>query len=192
MKKYSLKSFVTIGMLSGLAFVLMLIKFPIPPFPPYLTVDFSDIPAIIAALMFGPAAAILVELFKNIIDYIVIGSEAGIPIGNIANFLAGLTFVLPVYYVYMRLKAKKGLIVSFIVGTLFMAVFMSLLNYFAVLPAYIALLGWDPMSASALRQLVVTAVLPFNIIKGVIIAVIFMIIYSRMGKWFTKNTLKSV
>ncbi|MFA8439715.1 ECF transporter S component [Pueribacillus sp. YX66] len=191
MKKYNLKSFVTIGMLSGLAFVLMLIKFPIPPFPPYLTVDFSDIPALIAALMFGPVAAILVELFKNIIDYIVIGSEAGIPIGNIANFLAGITFVLPSYYVYKRLKAKKGLIVSFIVGTLFMAVFMSLLNYFAVLPAYIALLGWDPMSASALRQLVVTAVLPFNILKGMIIAIIFMIIYSRMGKWFTENTLKS-
>lgn len=191
MKKYNLKSFVTIGMLSGLAFVLMLIKFPIPPFPPYLTVDFSDIPALIAALMFGPVAAILVELFKNIIDYIVIGSEAGIPIGNIANFLAGITFVLPSYYVYKRLKAKKGLIVSFIVGTLFMAVFMSLLNYFAVLPAYIALLGWDPMSASALRQLVVTAVLPFNILKGLIIAIIFMIIYSRLGKWFTENTLKS-
>lgn len=190
MKKYSLKSFVTIGMLSSLAFVLMLIKFPIPPFPPYLTVDFSDIPALIAAFMFGPAAAILVELIKNIIDYIVVGSEAGIPIGNIANFLAGITFVLPTYYVYKRLNATKGLVFSLVVGTLFMAVFMSVLNYFAVLPAYIALLGWDPMSASALRQLVVTAVLPFNIIKGLIIAAIFIIIYKRMSHWFAKNTLK--
>lgn len=190
MKKYSLKSFVTIGMLSSLAFVLMLIKFPIPPFPPYLTVDFSDIPALIAAFMFGPAAGILVELIKNIIDYIVVGSEAGIPIGNIANFLAGITFVLPTYYVYKRLNATKGLVFSLVVGTLFMAVFMSVLNYFAVLPAYIALLGWDPMSASALRQLVVTAVLPFNIIKGLIIAAIFIIIYKRMSHWFAKNTLK--
>lgn len=190
MKKYSLKSFVTIGMLSSLAFVLMLIKFPIPPFPPYLTVDFSDIPALIAAFIFGPAAAILVELIKNIIDYIVVGSEAGIPIGNIANFLAGITFVLPTYYVYKRLNATKGLVFSLVVGTLFMAVFMSVLNYFAVLPAYIALLGWDPMSASALRQLVVTAVLPFNIIKGLIIAAIFIIIYKRMSHWFAKNTLK--
>ncbi len=190
MKKYRLKSFVTIGMLSSLAFVLMLIKFPIPPFPPYLTVDFSDIPALIAAFMFGPGAAILVELFKNIIDYIVVGSEAGIPIGNLANFFAGIAFVLPTYYVYKCLKAKKGLIFSFVAGTLFMAVFMSLLNYFAVLPAYIALLGWDPMTASALRQLVVTAVLPFNIIKGFIIAATFIILYSRMSDWFAKNTLK--
>ena len=73
-------------MLSSLGFILMLIKFPIPPFPAYLTVDFSDIPALIAALMFGPVAAILVELFKNIIDYFMTGSEAGIPIGNMANF----------------------------------------------------------------------------------------------------------
>lgn len=188
MKKYNVKSFVTIGMLSSLAFVLMLIKFPIPPFPPYLTVDFSDIPALIAAFMFGPVAAILVELFKNIIDYIVIGSEAGLPIGNLANFAAGVAFVLPTYYVYMRLKKTRGLIASLIVGTLFMAVFMSVLNYIAVLPAYIALLGWDPMSTTALRQLVVTAVLPFNIIKGIIIAAVFLLIYSRMGNWLNKNT----
>ncbi|GIN97338.1 hypothetical protein J6TS1_32080 [Siminovitchia terrae] len=78
-----------------MSFVLMLIKFPIPPFPAYLTVDFSDIPALIAALMFGPLAAIIVELIKNILDYLMIGSEAGIPIGNFSNFLAGTMFVLP-------------------------------------------------------------------------------------------------
>lgn len=188
MKKFTVKSFVTIGMLSSLAFVLMLIKFPIPPFPPYLTVDFSDIPALIAAFMFGPVAAILVELFKNILDYIFIGSEAGLPIGNLANFAAGIAFVLPTYYVYMRLKKTRGLIASLVVGTLFMAVFMSVLNYIAVLPAYIALLGWDPMSTTALRQLVVTAVLPFNIVKGIIIAIVFLLIYSRMGNWLNKHT----
>ncbi len=188
MKKYNIKSFVTIGMLSSVAFVLMLIKFPIPPFPPYLTVDFSDIPALIAAFMFGPAAAILVELFKNIIDYIVIGSEAGIPIGNFSNFIAGIVFVIPTYFVYRRLQAKHGLVVSLVVGTLFMAIFMSILNYIAILPAYIALLGWDPMTTSALRQLVVAAVLPFNIIKGIIVAVVFLLLYSRMGKWLHENT----
>ena len=54
MKKLNVRAFVAIGMLSSLAFILMLIKFPIPPFPAYLTVDFSDIPALIAALIFGP------------------------------------------------------------------------------------------------------------------------------------------
>lgn len=187
LKKLNTKSFVAIGMLSSLSFVLMLIKFPIPPFPAYLTVDFSDIPALIAALMFGPLAAILVELIKNIIDYLMIGSEAGIPIGNFANFLAGIMFVLPTYYVFKKLKMKWGLAVSLIFGSIFMAVFMSVLNYVAILPAYIILLGWDPMSTSDLRQVVVAAILPFNIIKGLLVTVIFLLIYSRMRNWIDKQ-----
>ncbi|MBM7713670.1 ECF transporter S component [Siminovitchia sp. FSL H7-0308] len=189
MRKLNTKSFVAIGMLSSLSFILMLIKFPIPPFPAYLTVDFSDIPALIAGLMFGPLAAVLVELIKNIIDYLMIGSEAGIPVGNFANFIAGIVFVLPTYYVFKRLNKKWGLAVSLIVGTLFMSLFMSFLNYVAILPAYIILLGWDPMSTSALRQLVVAAILPFNIIKGLIVTVIFLLIYARMKNWIEKQAV---
>ncbi len=107
MKKLNVRSFVAIGMLGSLSFILMLIKFPIPPFPAYLTVDFSDIPALIAALLFGPLAAVIVELIKNAIDYLMIGSEAGIPIGNFANFVAGTVFVLVTYYVFKRLQMKK-------------------------------------------------------------------------------------
>ncbi|HEY4554488.1 MAG TPA: ECF transporter S component [Bacillaceae bacterium] len=187
MKKLSVKSFVAIGMLSSLSFILMLIKFPIPPFPAWLTVDLSDIPALIAAFLFGPLAAVLVELLKNILDYVMSGSEAGIPIGNMANFLAGITFVLPSYYVYRRIKIKKGMAVSLVAGTLFMAGFMSLLNYVAILPAYIILLGWDPMSTADLRQLVVAAILPFNIIKGLLIAVIFLVVFSRLQSWMNKQ-----
>ncbi|WP_313430612.1 ECF transporter S component [Siminovitchia terrae] len=189
MKKFNTRSFVAIGMLSSLSFVLMLIKFPIPPFPAYLTVDFSDIPALIAALMFGPLAAIIVELIKNILDYLMIGSEAGIPIGNFSNFLAGTMFVLPTYYVFKKLKIKWGLAVSLIVGSIFMAVFMSVLNCVAILPAYIILLGWDPMSTSDLRQLVVAAILPFNIIKGLIVTLIFLLVYSRMRNWIDKQVV---
>lgn len=193
MKKLSVKSFVTIGMLSSLSFILMLVKFPIPPFPPYLTVDFSDIPAIIAALMFGPVAAILVELFKNILDYFITGSGTGIPIGHIANFLAGILFVLPTYYVFKVLKAKWGLMISLIVGTIFMAVFMSVFNYFVLLPAYIGLLGWEPMSNAALRKMVVASILPFNVVKGIIITIVFLLLYSRLGSRLNKNmTVKNV
>ena len=192
MKRLNLKAFVGIGMLSSLAYVLMLIKFPLPPFPAYLTVDFSDIPALIAALIFGPGAAVIVELIKNMIDYLMIGSEAGLPIGNIANFLAGVLFVLPTYYVYKRLNTTKGMLLSLIIGTIFMAVFMSILNYVAILPAYIYLLGWDPMSATEIRQLAVAAILPFNIIKGMIVTLLFLLLFNRLKLWIDKQKQTSV
>ena len=65
-----LRLFVTIAMLSSISFVLMLFNFPLPWFPAFLKIDFSDVPALIATLTMGPVAGITVELIKNILDWI--------------------------------------------------------------------------------------------------------------------------
>jgi riboflavin transporter len=186
-QKLNVKAFVSIGMLSSIAYLLMLLNFPLPPFPNFLFVDFSDIPALIAALIFGPIAGILVEFFKNVLNYIATGSATGIPVGHIANFLAGVLFVLPVYYIYNKVNTKKGMTIALAFGTLTMAIMMSVLNYLVILPAYTALLNFPDM-----RNLVVPAILPFNIIKGVIMSFIFMLLFIRMQTWINKlSTIKS-
>jgi len=182
-KNTKVKVMVSIGMLSSIAYLLMLLNFPLPLFPNFLFVDFSDIPALIAALIFGPIAGILVELFKNVLNYVATGSQTGIPVGHIANFLAGIVFILPTYFVYNKLKTKKGMTMALIVGTVTMAGVMSVLNYFFILPAYTVLMGFPDM-----RNLVVPAVLPFNILKGVIMSAIFMLLFIRMQAWINKFT----
>lgn len=188
MKNRKVKVMVSIGMLSSIAYLLMLLNFPLPLFPNFLFVDFSDIPPLIAALIFGPVAGITVELIKNILNYIVTGSPTGIPVGHIANFLAGIFFMLPTYYLYSKLKTRKGMTLALITGTLTMAIMMSVLNYFIFLPAYTALLKFPDM-----RNLVVPAILPFNILKGFMMSIIFMLIFGRMQAWMNKNSqIKSV
>lgn len=59
------KKLVVISMLSSIAFVLMLLNFPFPGLPDYLKIDFSDVPAIIAILIYGPLAGIAVEAIKT-------------------------------------------------------------------------------------------------------------------------------
>jgi riboflavin transporter FmnP len=184
MKRTKVKAMVSIGMLSSIAYLLMLLNFPLPLFPNFLFVDFSDIPALIAALIFGPFAGILVEFFKNVLNYIATGSQTGIPVGHIANFLAGILFILPTYYLYAKMKTRKGMTLALIVGTITMAVMMSILNYFFIMPAYTALLKFPDM-----RNLVVPAILPFNIIKGVIMSAIFMLLFIRMQAWINKSTI---
>ena len=46
MKKNRVKFLVSVAMLSSIAFVLMMLKFPVPPFPAFLKIDFSDITSI--------------------------------------------------------------------------------------------------------------------------------------------------
>ncbi|MEK3853308.1 ECF transporter S component [Cytobacillus sp. FSL H8-0458] len=189
MKKLNIKSMVAIGMLSSISYVLMLLNFPIPPFPQFLMIDFSDIPALIAALIFGPAAGILVELIKNILDYFMTGSATGVPVGHIANFAAGILFVLPTYYVYRKLKTKKGMTFGLVIGTMVMAVIMSVLNYLVILPAYTFFLNFPAMSAPEMRTMIVTGILPFNILKGLIISIVFMLIFTRMRTWVEKQAV---
>ncbi|MBG9577175.1 ECF transporter S component [Cytobacillus firmus] len=189
MKKLNIKSMVAIGMLSSISYVLMLLNFPIPPFPQFLMIDFSDIPALIAALIFGPAAGILVELIKNILDYFMTGSATGVPVGHIANFAAGILFVLPTYYVYSKLKTKKGMTFGLVIGTMVMAVIMSVLNYLVILPAYTFFLNFPAMSAPEMRTMIVTGILPFNILKGFIISIVFMLIFTRVRTWVEKQAV---
>jgi riboflavin transporter len=186
MKKVNLRSTVGIAVLSSLACLLMLIRFPIPPFPSYLTVDFSDIPALLAALVFGPIGAVLVELIKNIINYLMVSSDVGIPIGNAANFVSGLLFVLPTYYIYRHLKTKKGMTIGLITGTVSLAVLMSLLNYFVILPAYFVLAN---LHIPDVKSYIIAGILPFNIIKGFIVTLVFMLIFTRMQGWIEKRSL---
>ncbi|AIE60584.1 ECF transporter S component [Bacillus methanolicus] len=187
MKKRNTKTLVTVGMLSTIAYVLMLLNFPIPPFPSFLLIDFSDIPALIASLVFGPVAGIFVELIKNILDYFMKGSPTGVPVGHIANFAAGIIFILPTWYVYTKLKTKKGMTIALVTGTIVMAVLMSILNYFVILPAYTFFLNAPAMSSPEMRQLVVTAILPFNIVKGLLLSIVFMLIFSRLQSWIGKQ-----
>ncbi|MCM3243640.1 ECF transporter S component [Cytobacillus firmus] len=189
MKKLNIKTMVAIGMLSSISYVLMLLNFPIPPFPQFLMIDFSDIPALIAALIFGPAAGILVELIKNILDYFMTGSATGVPVGHIANFAAGILFVLPTYYMYSKLKTKKSMTFGLVIGTMVMAVIMSVLNYLVILPAYTFFLNFPAMSAPEMRTMIVTGILPFNIIKGLIISFVFMLIFTRMRTWVEKQAV---
>ena len=47
MDRNRLRKLIIISILSAISFVLLLLQFPIPFIPPYLTVDLSDIPAFI-------------------------------------------------------------------------------------------------------------------------------------------------
>ncbi len=187
MKKNKVKALVSISMLSSIAFILMFLNFPVPPFPAFLKIDFSDIPALIGAIIFGPMAGVLIELMKNILDYTIKGSETGVPVGHLANFLAGILYILPTYYFYKKVKTKKGMTIGLIIGTSIMAVCMSILNYLIILPAYTFFLNMPAMSGPEIRQYIVAGILPFNFIKGLAMSIVFMLLFTRMGTWFKKQ-----
>lgn len=189
MNNKKLRKMVLVAMLGSIATILMQFNFPLPALPAFLKFDFGEVPAVIAIMTMGPVAGISVELIKNILHWFLSGSPTGVPVGEIANFATGLLFILPIYFIFNVFKNKKGLVSGFIVGTITMAIGMSLLNYFVFLPMYTYFLNMPPVTGDALYTMIVLGILPFNLVKGVIVAVISILLYSRMNNWINQQQL---
>lgn len=104
MKRNRLERLIIISILAALSFILMLIQFPIPFIPPFLTVDFSDIPAFIGFILFGGVAGSLVIIMKIVLYGLLMASE---PIGPLANMLAAFSLLLPIYFIHERCRDEE-------------------------------------------------------------------------------------
>ncbi len=187
MKNKKLQSMVAIGMLSSISFILMLFNFPLPALPAFLKVDFSDVPALIAAITMGPVAGILVAFFKNVLDWLFVGSPTGVPVGHMANFATSILFILPVYAIYQKFATKKSMVYGLAAGTLSMTIGMSLLNYLVFLPMYTYFLNMPAMTGDALYGMIVLGIMPFNLIKGLALTAVVLILFTSMHAWIEKQ-----
>lgn len=187
---------VAVAMLSAIGFLLMLLDFPLPGFPPFLKMDLSEIPVLIGAIVFGPVGGMIVEAFKNLLHYVITGSAYGVPLGEAANFVTGMLFVLPVAFMARKARTKKGLAVGLVIGISLMSVVMALLNYIVLLPLYTWFLGFPSFSEAARLKLALAGILPFNLIRGMLTTLIFLLLYPKLKPvikhWNPLRTSQSV
>lgn len=173
-----------ISLFGALAFVLMFFSFPILPAFPYLKVDFSDLPLLLSYLIYGPAGGLSSALIRSVLHYIQTGGDMGYPIGDVASFLASIAYCMPIYFILRNMQTKKRAIIAFIVGTLSLAVVMTIANWFIITPLYLTLLNID---VGNMRQYILAGVVPFNFLKGVIISAVFMVVLPKLQPWLVKQ-----
>lgn len=177
-----------IGMLSGIAFILMFFEFPIPVLiPSFIKLDLSDLPALIGAFAYGPIAGILIELIKNLLH--LLDSSSGF-VGELSNFLLGACFVGVAGCVYKLKKSKSTAIIGATVGACAMAVFSLVTNYFIVYPFYTNFMPMDAIiaaykaiipSVDNLFECLLIFNVPFTFVKGMISVVITVLIYKPIS-----------
>lgn len=179
-------------MLSAVAVVLMLVEFPLPFIAPtFYELDFSEVPVLIGAFAFGPWAGAVIEGVKILLNLLINGTvTAGI--GELSNLLLGIVFVVPAAWIYQKNKTKKGAVLGLIIGALSLLVFGCLINVYIMLPAYGNAYGM-PLSAfvemaSAIHPSIDTmfefalfCVVPFNLIKAVLVSVITLLSYKKLS-----------
>lgn len=183
-----------IGIFGAIAAVLMYFEFSLPFAPAFYQIDLSEVPVFICSFSMGPVAGVLCELLKIILKLLLKGTSTAF-IGDFANFVVGCSFVLPATIVYHRFKSKKGALAGLATGTGTMTVFGSLFNAVYLLPAFAAFYGWpleDIVAAGtavngaidSVSTLVLYAVVPFNLVKGVVVSLLTFLLYKRIERLF--------
>lgn len=191
-----LNKMVKISILSVLALIFMFIEVPLPIFPSFLKIEVSDIPAVVGAIIYGPLAGVIIELIKNLLHGVLMTSTGFV--GELANFIVGSAFVIPIGLIYNRTNIKFKLLVSAILGVILMVIAAAVGNYFVFLPLYEKVMGWHlddfvamgaaiNSSITSVKSLVILSIAPFNVLKGVIVSVVITVIIKPLSSIIEKE-----
>ena len=124
-------------------------------------------------------------------------------VGDFANFVVGCTFILPASIIYHARPGKKTALIGMAVGTLIMTVFGSAFNAIYLLPKFSELFGL-PLDTivgmgtavngaiNSVSTLVLFAVVPFNLLKGIVVSALTFLLYKRISPILHRNDAKRV
>ena len=189
--RMKVKKIAFIGLMGAVSAVLMLLRFPIPFMPPFLSFDLSGVMEMMGGLMFGPMEALCIIVVKILLQLVMQGSMS-LGTGELQNFILSSAYVLPAVLIYHRKKTKKSAIIGMTVSSVLVAVVAVITNLYLIIPFYVKLFGMsmdDIISmCSAVNpamkdtaSLVIFGLVPFNLIKYGATSVVTFIIYKRLS-----------
>lgn len=181
------------GMFSAIAMVLMLFEIPLPFAPGFYKLDFSELPILIGAFAFGPAAGVMMEFIKILLKLFIKGTTTAF-VGELANFVVGCSFILPASTIYIFRKSKKSAAAACVTGTFVMTLFGTAFNAVYLLPAFAEMFHMpmeelldmgaavNPlMTEGSILSFVAVCVAPLNLIKGASVSLITMCVYKPLS-----------
>ncbi|MDD6035783.1 MAG: ECF transporter S component [Lachnospiraceae bacterium] len=188
------------AMFGALAAILMLFELPIFFTLPFIKLDFSDIPVILGAYMLGPLWGCVIGFIKIALNFVLNGTVTG-GIGELANLLFTLAYVLPAGFIYRFKRTKSGAVISLVVSILFASVFAVILDWILVFPVYMkafhldmeAILGMAVANNSLVKgeaTLMWFSVFPANLLKYICASIITFFVYSPLRKLINSITHK--
>lgn len=184
------------AMFAAIATVLMYFEFPLPFMPPFLKVDLSGIVSLLAAFMFGWGPAVLITLVKDFIHFF--SSTTG-GVGQLADFLMVSAFSIVASGIYRRRHTKRGALLGLAAGSVVMTVIGIFTNKYMLIPFFSKVMPIEAiLDACAtvnpligdINSYVLFGVVPFNLIKCLILSVVTMLLYKRLSVFIRQGTIR--
>jgi len=172
--RWSTKQLVTMALMGAIAILLSFIEFPIMPAASFLKLDIALVPAAVVGFAYGAGPGILVGIVYAVAHAAIDGNW----VGALMNSIVAIAFILPSAAIYKRNRTFKGAVIGMCVSAVLL-----------VVAAIIANLVIDPMfygiPYDAVVELIVPAILPFNIIKAIVISILTGVVYKSISNLIT-------
>ena len=179
------------ALFSAMSGALMLLELPLFFAPSFYKLDLSELPVMICTFYLGPVAGVVTEFLKVIIKLLLKGTTTAF-VGDFASFAVGCSFVLPASIIYHFKPGKKTALLGLGIGTLIMTVFGSAFNALYLIPKFAQLFHMEldtivgmgtavNENITSVWTLVLFAVVPFNLIKGLVVSLLTFLLYKRVS-----------
>ncbi len=186
-RKKHLAALIRIAILGAVSAILF--YFEVPIIPPIYKLDLSAVPALIAGFAMGPGASLGVMAVKDLIG---LTHTTSLGVGELADFLMSGSMTAIAALIYKNRHTFKGAVLSLGIGTLTMSAVAALANYFIMIPFYVKVMNMSldtilmliaktVPSVDSLWKMILLAVVPFNLLKGVVLSAVTMLLYKRIS-----------
>ena len=161
-----------LAMMTAVSIVLLLIvRIPFPP-APFLVYDPADVPIYITAFAFGPVEGLIVTLIVCLIQAFGLGGDG--LYGFLMHFVATGIVAVIIGLIYRRNMTKKTAVKALVIGVIISVIMMCIMNLI-VTPVYMG------TPRSAVVAMIPTVIIPFNLLKAGINALITFLLYKRIS-----------
>lgn len=167
--RMNVRTITSLGMLTAIAYVVMLLSKALPQVSGFLQLDVKDTVICIGGFVFGPLAAAIISIVVALVEMFTV-SDTG-PIGMIMNVLATASFCCTAAFVYKKVHTKKGAVIGLTLGIIALTAVMLLWNYL-ITPLYMT-----NFSRGDIAAMLPTIFLPFNLVKGGLNMALILVLY---------------
>ena len=159
--RWSTKQLVTMALMCAIAILLSFVEFPIIPAASFLKLDVALVPSTVVGFAYGPGPGVLVGIVCAVAHATITGNW----VGALMNSIMAVAFILPATAIYARSRTFKSAMIGLVVSIVVL-----------VVAAVVANLVIDPIfygyPFDAVVGLIVPAIIPFNVIKGLVISLL--------------------
>ena len=185
------------SILVALGAIFMLIEVPYP-LVPFLKFDLGEIVVLTTAQLFGFIPAVIVSIFKVLVHMLIFGITSPYAIGQITSIIASIT-IAALYLLAKKTfstQTLKDIMLRCLVTIIVFSIILTICNYFFITPIYLGALWYtdikDTLTLASFipwldwdlgyAGIISVIYLPFNALKGVLVLVVYELIWPRIKR----------